>query len=205
MLDPLARRDDEPEIIPARKLLATVAGTYVAAGDHFETAPCEGLDLTFEGIEGDFHRGWTRKSGSREPWYAHGTEMRNERQISIVSPAEMARVATAMGIGQVKPEWLGANLLVDGVEDLSMLPAGTLMFFRGGVTLKMDSQNGPCAIAGALVAERAGMADIDAGSKLFPKVARRMRGLLAWVEKPGRITPGEEISVRLPEQWIYRV
>ncbi|TIU76262.1 MAG: molybdenum cofactor sulfurase, partial [Mesorhizobium sp.] len=24
------------------------------------------------------------------------------------------------------------------------------------------------------------------------------------VERPGRITTGEEISVRVPEQWIYR-
>ncbi|TIV92151.1 MAG: molybdenum cofactor sulfurase, partial [Mesorhizobium sp.] len=28
---------------------------------------------------------------------------------------------------------------------------------------------------------------------------------VAWVEKPGVITAGEEISVRVPEQWIYRV
>jgi hypothetical protein len=27
--------------------------------------------------------------------------------------------------------------------------------------------------------------------------------LVAWVEKPGRIVAGEEISVRVPEQWIY--
>ena len=45
--------------------------------------------------------------------------------------------------------------------------------------------------------------DHDAGSLLFPKVAKRLRGLVAWVEKPGRIDPGEEVSVRVPEQWIY--
>ena len=48
------------------------------------------------------------------------------------------------------------------------------------------------------------MADEDAGSLLFPRVARRLRGLVAWVEKPGRVVAGENIAVRLPEQWIYR-
>ena len=48
------------------------------------------------------------------------------------------------------------------------------------------------------------MPDREAGSLLFPKVAKRLRGLVAWVEKPGRIVMGEEISVRVPEQWIYR-
>ncbi|TJV38761.1 MAG: molybdenum cofactor sulfurase, partial [Mesorhizobium sp.] len=50
--------------------------------------------------------------------------------------------------------------------------------------------NGPCRIAGRSVAENAGMADREAGALLFPKAAKRLRGLVAWVEKPGRITAG---------------
>lgn len=193
-----------PEIVPARKLLATVAGTYIAPFDRFETQPVDALELTFDGIPGDYHAGATRRSGGREPWYPRGTEMRNERQLSIVCPAELAQVADAMGLAGVKPEWIGANLLIDGVPMLSMLPAGTKLFFRGGVTLKVDCQNVPCRIAGRSIAEQAGMPDHEAGALLFPKVARRLRGLVAWVEKPGRIARGEEVSVRVPEQWIYR-
>jgi len=48
------------------------------------------------------------------------------------------------------------------------------------------------------------VADHQATSLLFPKVAKRLRGLVGWVEKPGIIRAGEEISVRVPEQWIYR-
>ena len=33
--------------------------------------------------------------------------------------------------------------------------------------------------------------------------AKRLRGIVAWVEKPGRIVAGEGITVRTPEQWIY--
>ena len=85
-----------------------------------------------------------------------------------------------------------------------MLPSGTLLFFANGVTIKVDAQNGPCKIAGRSIAEHAGMADVEAGALLFPKVAKRLRGLVAWVEKPGTITPGEAVSVRVPEQWVYR-
>ena len=38
----------------------------------------------------------------------------------------------------------------------------------------------------------------------YPKVAKRLRGLVGWVEKPGVVRVGEEVSVRVPEQWIYR-
>ncbi len=196
--------DADPEIVPARKLSARVAGVFVAAGGHFETAAVETLELDFGGIPGDIHEGATRHSGGREPWYPRGTQIRNERQVSIVAPDELERIARNMGIREVRPEWIGANLLIDGVPLLSFLPAGTMLFFRGGVTLKVDAQNGPCRVAGKLVAERARMEDREAGALLFPKAARRLRGLVAWVEKPGRIATGEEVSVRIPEQWIYR-
>ena len=204
MLDPLARRDDEIDIHPARKLLGTVSETLIAAFDHFETRPTEALDLGFEGIAGDFHAGTTRRSGGREPWYGRGTEMRNERQVSIVASDELRLQSAGMKLAEVKPDWIGANLVIDGVPRLSMLPSGTLMFFAGGVTLKVDGQNHPCRLAGRAVAENARMADHEAGALMFPKAAKRLRGLVAWVEKPGAIVDGEDIRVQIPEQWIYR-
>lgn len=192
------------DIVPGRKLTARAAALYAAPSDHFETRRVEELRLSFDGIEGDFHAGATRRSGGREPWYPRGTEMRNERQLSLVAADELAIVAERMGIAEIKPEWIGANLLIEGVPHLSMLPAGSLLFFKGGVTVKVDAQNGPCRFSGRSVAEHAGMTDREAGALLFPKAAKRLRGLVAWVEKPGIIRTGEEISVRVPEQWIYR-
>ncbi len=196
--------DADPDIVPARKLSAGVAGVYLASGDDFETREVESLDLGFDGIPGDYHQGPTRRSGGREPWYPRGTEIRNERQVSIVAPDELARIARNMGLPEIRPEWVGANLLIDGLPKLSFLPAGTMLFFKGGVTLKVDGQNAPCRFAGRRVAERGDIEDREAGALLFPKAAKRLRGLVAWVEKPGRIVKGEEISVRVPEQWIYR-
>lgn len=198
------RRGDEVEIVPGRKLAGTAGQVLRASGSDFITEGVNELHLDFEGVAGDFHRGHTRRSGGREPWYPRGTEIRNERQVSIVATDELARIAKGMGIAHIAPEWIGANLVLDGVPHLSLLPAGTLLFFKNGVTLKIDAQNGPCRLAGRSVADHAGMADREAGALLFPKAGRRLRGVVAWVEKPGTITEGEEISVRIPEQWIYR-
>jgi hypothetical protein len=193
----------EMEIKPGRKLAARVAGIFVAPFDHFETRPVDGLDLTFAGIDGDFHAGVTRKSGGREPWYPRGTEMRNERQLSIVAADELAIAAQRMGIAEIAPEWIGANLVLADIPHLSMLPAGTMMFFQNGVTLKVDGQNHPCKLAGRSIAENCYLDNPQESALLFPKHAQRLRGLVAWVEKPGRITVGEAITVRVPEQWIY--
>jgi hypothetical protein len=204
MAETLPLFDDEAEILPGRKIDGEIAGLYVASSDRFQTRAVEELCLRFEGIEGDIHSGHTRRSGGREPWYPRGTEMRNERQISIVAPDELVRVAEAMRLAEIRPEWIGANVLLAGVPRLSMLPRGTKLFFAGGVTLKIDGQNAPCKASGRSIAENAGMADIAAGTLAFPQAARRLRGLVAWVEKPGRIAMAEAVTVRLPEQWIYR-
>ncbi|WP_274426708.1 MOSC domain-containing protein [Chelativorans sp. YIM 93263] len=200
----VAAGENVEKIVPAAKLKGRVGGLYIASHGNFQTSAVDALPLTFEGIDGDLHSGTTRRSGGREPWYKRGTEIRNERQLSIVAPDELTEAAARMGIAEIRPEWIGANLVIEDVPRLSMLPAGTLLFFEGGVTLKVDAQNGPCRIAGRAIAENVGMPDIQEGALLFPKMARRLRGIVAWVEKPGTITPGEGITLRIPEQWIYR-
>lgn len=195
----------DTEIIPGRKLAARVAGVFHAPGEDFVTRPVDALDLSFEGIAGDFHSGYTRKSGGREPWYPRGTEMRNERHLSIVAADELAIAAERMGIAEIKPEWIGANLVLADIPRLSMLPPGTMLFFANGVTLKIDAQNHPCSLAGRSIAENCGLDSPRGAALLFPKHAKRLRGLVAWVEKPGRIVNGEALTVRVPEQWIFRV
>ena len=178
------------EIIAGRKVVGTVGGVFAATGDTFTTEPVEALELSFEGIAGDHHSGLTRRSGGREPWYPRGTEMRNERQLTLLCPQELAASAEEMDIAEIRPEWIGGNLLIEGIPHLSMLPASTLLFFEGGVTLKVDFQNGPCKVSGAAIADQYPDRDHTGLSLGFVKIARRRRGLLAWVEIPG-------------EQWIY--
>ncbi|MBZ9657069.1 MOSC domain-containing protein [Phyllobacterium lublinensis] len=192
------------EIIPARKITGSVGGLFEARGGDFITAVASALQLTFEGIVGDHHAGQTRMSGGREPWYPRGTEMRNERQLSILASDELNEIAAGMGLPELKAEWIGGNMVVDGVPSLSMLPPRTLMFFEGGVTLRVDGQNAPCKVSGRSVAEHAGTADHTVTALDFVRVSRRLRGIVAWVEKPGTIRTGEKVDVRVPEQWIYR-
>ncbi|MGN6583656.1 MAG: MOSC domain-containing protein [Rhizobiaceae bacterium] len=191
-------------IVPARRLAARAEALYIASSGGFETSPIEALELGLDGIAGDFHQGLTRRSGGREPWYPRGTEMRNERQLSIVAADELVAIAELMGLPEIKPEWIGANIVLSGISKLSMLPARTKLFFANGVTLKIDGQNHPCKVAGLSIAKHARMADETAGALLFPQVAKRLRGLVAWVEKPGRIEVEETVFVHIPEQWIYR-
>jgi hypothetical protein len=203
MHDLFPRSLDYFKITPSRKLNGRVAGLFVAPDQDFVTRAVESLELTFEGIPGDFHAGFTRRSGGREPWYPRRTEIRNERQLSIVAPDDLADIARRMDLPEMRAEWLGANLLIEGVPHLSMLPAGTLMFFANGVTLKVDGQNHPCRAAGRAVAAHTGSADVEGRALLFRQSAIRLRGVVAWVEKPGTIQAGETVSLRLPEQWIY--
>ena len=192
-----------PEIVPSRKLSGVVDGLFSALGKEFVTAPVGELALSYEGIAGDLHSGITRKSGSREPWYTRGSEMRNERQVTILSRADLAEAAAEMGIDTIEPEWIGGNITIDGIASLSMLPAATLLFFEGGATLKVDFQNGPCRISGNAIADHYPDKDRATLSLGFVPAAKRKRGLLAWVEKPGVIEPGEKMYAQLPEQWIY--
>ncbi|MEM6461890.1 MAG: molybdenum cofactor sulfurase [Pseudomonadota bacterium] len=181
-----------------------MSGVYSATGKTFATRAVESLPLSFEGIDGDHHSGMTRRSGGREPWYARGTEMRNERQLTILCSKELAAVANEMGIAEIRPEWIGGNLTIDGIGDLSMLPASTLLFFEGGVTLKVDFQNAPCKIAGGAIAACFPERDETQLSLSFVSAAKRRRGLVAWVEIPGVIHMGETVHAKIPEQWIYR-
>jgi hypothetical protein len=208
-------------IVPARKVEGRVAATLAARGRDFVSLPVDALKLDFDGIEGDFHAGSTRKSGGREPWYERGTLMRNERQLSIVSTEEMAQIASNLGVLAVEAGWIGANLVLEGIPDMTLLPPRTLLVFEGGVTLRVDGFNAPCRLAGGSIARHLGAARTggplsgDAGGTgkvewnrtdmalAFVQAAWMRRGLVAWVEKPGEIRAGEAVTARIWEQWIY--
>ena len=194
-------------ITRGRRLPATVDAVLKAPGGegerYFVTDPVVALDLTFGGVAGDVHEGATRRSGSREPWYPRGTQMRNERQVSIVAADELDEVARLLDVPVVRPEWIGANMVLSGLPSLTMLPPRTLLFFEGGVTLKVDGDNAPCRLAGrSIAAHHPGRDDIEL---LFPRVAKHRRGLVAWVEKPGTVRSGETLTARVPPQWLYQV
>ncbi len=193
-----------------RKLSGKITEVLQAGGKDFVSSPVDMLALSYEGISGDIHAGLTRPSGSREPWYKRGTEMRNERQLSILSIEEIEEIRVGMGIEKFEAGWIGANLVLEGIPAMSYLPPRTLLFFEGGVTLRVDGYNAPCRLAGGSIAKSVGAPAGPDGDYMssdmalaFKDAAHMKRGLVAWVEREGKIRPGETVTARLWEQWIY--
>ncbi|MEM9634308.1 MAG: molybdenum cofactor sulfurase [Pseudomonadota bacterium] len=202
MTEQLALLPEEMRITSKFKVAGKVEGVFqTTSPDDFQTVAVDTLELTFEGVPGDRHAGYTRRSGGREPWYPRGTEMCNERQISILSLEELAVVAERMEIEEIRSGWIGGNIAMSGIPNLTQVPPRTRLVFEGGVVIRVDGDNLPCRFAGAAIAENyPGREGLDL---LFPKKANRLRGLVGYVEIPGAIRAGETVTAHIPEQWIY--
>jgi len=202
MTDQLTLLPDDLQVTPRFKVPGKVEGVFrTNSAEDFRTEAVEALELTFEGIPGDRHAGFTRPSGSREPWYARGTKMCNERQISVLSAEELRLIADRMALSEVRSEWIGGNLLLTGIPNLTRVPPRTRLAFEGGAVIRVDGDNAPCRFAGAAIAEH--YPERDGLDLLFPQKAMGLRGLVAFVEKPGVIRAGETVTAHVPEQWIY--
>lgn len=191
-----------PAMLPARRLSARIAGVFVVPhGSDVESVAVDALQLRLEGVSGDRHYGFTRKAGGREPWYPRGTAISNTRQLSLLSTEELAEIAGRLGVPELKPEWVGANLVVSGVPSFSYIPAGTRLHFPDGAALQVTEPNAPCLQAGkAIAAHCPGRKDVALG---FAKKAQWLRGVVAAVERPGSVVAGSTVDIRIPPQWIY--
>jgi hypothetical protein len=167
--------------------------------DGFEKSAVHHLDMTFAGIVGDCHGGLTRKSDSRTlKQYARDTDIRNVRQATLLSVEELQDIAASMKLPQVAASWLGANLVVKGIPDFTLLPPSSRLQFSSGATLVVDMENFPCSQVAKLIAG----VHPEAGPH-FVKAAMHKRGVTAWVECEGKIGLGDEIMVWIPQQRIY--
>jgi hypothetical protein len=184
------------------KITGKAIGLFIGSDPTtFVTIPQPEVSVLFTGFEGDQHAGITRKSDSRTPHYPRGTEIRNDRQVSIVSVEDLRRIAQKMDLPEVRAEWLGANVLTEDIPNLSLLPPGTHFFFDGGVVLVITAENMPCKNPGGVIQTAYGRERLQ---ELFPNQAKHLRGLVANVEKPGMIRQGETIRIEVPVQVEYR-
>ena len=160
----------------------------------------DGLVLRFSGPEGEDHGGETRPSCSRvATLYARGTPIRNARQLSIVSVEELREAAALMGLDALRPEWLGATMVVEGIDDLTHLPPSTRLQFDGGATVTVDMENTSCHLPAAVIeAARPGY------GRGFKASAAGRRGVTAWVEREGSVAVGSAIRLFVPAQRAWR-
>ena len=164
-----------------------------------EKAQVPEAQFKFTGMEGDCHGGLTRASDSRMlKQFKRGTEVRNARQVSILSREELADVAVRMAIPAVKPEWVGANILVSGIPELTLLPPGTRLQFPSGAMLVVDAENHPCRYPAEIIQRH--YPEVAMG---FVKAAMHKRGVVGWVEAEGVIRIGDRIKLWIPPQRIY--
>ena len=167
--------------------------------DGFDKAASGTLNLLFFGPEGDCHAGLTRVSDSRTLLlYPRHTEIRNVRQITIVSPDELQAIANALGVSHIDPTWLGANMLLSGIPDLTLLPPSTRIQFPSGATLVVDMENAPCSQVAKVVVQHHGEAGWN-----FVKAATQKRGVTAWVECQGEVKVGDAATLVLPPNRVY--
>ncbi|RYH01149.1 MOSC domain-containing protein [Salipiger sp. IMCC34102] len=158
--------------------------------------PLEEMPLTFAGFEAEVHAGLTRPSCSRVlGQHPRGTEIRNVRQISIVSAEELAQIAAALDLETVDPAWLGASVVVEGIADFSHLPPSARLQGPDGVTLVVDMLNAPCTLVAKTIEEAR-----PGHGKGFKAAAKARRGVTAWVERPGTLRRGETVTLHVPTQ-----
>jgi MOSC domain-containing protein YiiM len=154
------------------------------------------MELSFAGFAGEDHAGLTRPSCSRvAQQYPKGTEIRNTRQICIVSAEEMAEVAQSIGVDHFNPEWCGAGIVIEGIADFTHIPPSSRLQTSSGATLTVDMENQPCHLPAPVIET-----DAPGHGKAFKQAAKDKRGVTAWVEREGTIQLGDSVTLHIPGQ-----
>ncbi|WP_316013760.1 MOSC domain-containing protein [Roseobacter sp. HKCCA0434] len=157
------------------------------------------VDATFAGIEGEYHSGLIRESCSRvKTQYPVGTPIRNVRQISILSAEELAATAAALDLDSLAPELVGANIVLEGIPDFTLIPPSSRLIFAQGASLVVDMENAPCQWpAREIEAAHPGH------GKGYKPAAKHRRGVTAWVEAEGMIALGDTVRLHVPPRRLY--
>ena len=158
------------------------------------------LQLSFAGADGESHSGLTRPSCMRIlSQYPQNTEIRNCRQVTIVSEEELKLIAVDMGMESVDPSSFGASIVVQGIPDFTHVPPSSRLQTVNGTTLTVDMLNTPCSIT-----RKAIQADNNGLGETFKAAAFGRRGVTAWVEREGSISIGDSITVHIPDQRAWK-
>ncbi|MBP2119457.1 MOSC domain-containing protein [Cohnella lubricantis] len=181
------------------RLIEAYAEAVLATPDpeSFVTARTDRIEVDLGGIPGDRHYGLMRPADVRyKHLYPRGTMIANRRQISLVSVEDNADVAGKLGVEAIMPEWLGANVLISGCPEFTLLPRGARLLFESGASLICEGENEPCIGPGEVIAEHCG-GDAKLAAR-FVKTAQQRRGIVCSVELPGTIAAGDKVRIVLP-------
>lgn len=174
-------------------------GSVKDSETNLTSTPTVEMPLTFAGFEAEFHAGLTRPSCSRvKQQYPRFTEIKNARQLSIVSQEELDLIAAEMGLAQLAPHLVGASLVIDGIPDWSHVPPSSRLVATDGPGLVIDMENRPCHLPAPFIeAENPGK------GKAFKAAAKGRRGVTASVERVGTLSLGMTLRLHIPDQPVW--
>ncbi|WP_339817588.1 MOSC domain-containing protein [Sulfitobacter dubius] len=166
---------------------------------NIRSTPLREVFASYAGFKGDFHAGLTRPACVRvRNLHAKGTEIRNTRQLSILSAEEMAQIAAAIDLSELDPTLLGTSIIIEGIPDFTLIPPGARLQNAQGTTLVVDIENGPCNLPAREIENEA-----PGHGKGFKAAAQGKRGVTAWVEREGPLALGDEMRLFVPNQPVW--
>lgn len=190
-----------PALIPTdHRATITWLGKTADRDATLTSVACDAVELNYEGIIGEARSGITRSSCPRVTnQYPLDTEIRNVRQISVLSAEELAEIASALDLDQIDPAWLGASMVVEGLPDFTHLPPSARLQADNGAALVVDMENRPCNYVSREL-ER-----VRPGHGLgFKPAAKGRRGVTVWVEHPGTLKLGDQLRLYIPGQRAWQ-
>ncbi|MFT5065020.1 MAG: hypothetical protein ACI9TA_000629 [Reinekea sp.] len=189
-----------PALTPTQQIGEIVWIGTVAPNAGLRSVPTPALTMTYAGAEGEAHSGLTRASCVRvRAQWPEGTEIRNVRQLSVMSQEEIDEIAVDCGLDALDPALLGCSLVVKGISDFSHVPPSSRLQSEDGTTIVIDMQNRPCNLPAREIE-----ADHPAHGKPFKAAAKGKRGVTAWVEREGTFRVGDKVTLHVPDQRAWR-
>lgn len=159
-------------------------------------SPLERMDVVFEGTAGESHAGLTRPACVRvSKQYPEGLTIRNVRQFSVLSQEEIDVIGAELDIENLSPTLFGANIVIAGIPDFTLIPPSSRLQFSSGATLAVDMENRPCNLVTREITKAH-----DGRGKAFKAAAINRRGVTAWTEAEGPISLGDSVRLHIPSQ-----
>ena len=186
-----------PALLPTDHFArVTWLGRVKGQDTDIRSASLDEVDVTWDGVPDEFHGGRTRPACVRvNSQHTRDTEIANVRQFSVVSAEELAAIAAEVGIDEMNPEWMGASIVIEGIDDFTHVPPSSRLQAEDGTTLVIDMENRPCIYPGQELDK-----DHKGLGKRFKPAAYHRRGVTAWVERPGRLRVGDKMRLHVPDQ-----
>ena len=161
---------------------------------------CDMVQLTYAGVTGEARSGLTRNSCARmREQYPVGSDIRNVRQLSILSAEEVALIAQDMDLDDLNPEWLGASIILSGLPDFTHIPPSSRLIAANGTSLTIDMENRPCNFPGQEIERH-----LPGKGRACKAAAADRRGVTAWVEREGDLRIGDTLRLHIPFQRAWQ-